>query len=158
MNNKNNTIVRAFVMWGTIFSGVCGGAFVVAALCGEVRLTVGYLAAITGIFLASAGRELFWLLGQGRGRDEFWIADSFAEFLQVIVGGVSIVMGVVGAGLFLSCIWWGGPWLPIVSLCMMATGPVAFAAGLIVNIKDKFHDWKESKEKRQALDVFGNPD
>lgn len=158
MNNKNNTIVRAIIMWCAIFSCIYGVAFAVAALCGEVPLLVGYVAGITGIFLAFAGRELFWMLGIGRGRDEFWIASSYAEFLQMIVGGLGIVMGVVGVCLFLSCMWWGGAWLPIVSLSMMATGPAALLLSFIVKIKEKFRSWKELNEKRQALDVFGNPD
>lgn len=158
MNNKNNTIVRAIIMWCSIFSCICGVAFAVAALCGEVPLLVGYWVAITGIFLACAGRELFWLLADRRGRDEFWIANSYAEFLQLIVGGLSFFLGVVGAGLFLSCMWWGGAWLPIVSLSMMATGPAALLLSFIVKIKEKFRSWKERNEKRQALDVFGNPD
>ena len=158
MNNKNNTIVRAIIMWCAIFSCIYGVAFAVAALCGEVPLCVGYVSAITGIFLAFAGRELFCMLSIGRGRDEFWIADSYAEFLQIIVGGLGVIMGIIGVGLFLSCLWWGGKWLPIVSLSLMATGPAAFVAGLIVNIREKFRSWKYSKEHRQALDVFGNPD
>lgn len=158
MNNKNNTIVRALIMWCAMFSCICGVAFAIAALCGEVPLHVGYVVSLTGIFLAFAGRELFWMLGIVRGSDEFCIADSYAKFLQMIVGGFGICAGVVGAGLFLSCVWWGGRWLPIVSLSLMATGPAAFVAGLIVNIKDKLRSWRERNEKRQALDVFGNPD
>ncbi len=137
--NKINTIKHGIIGWATTFVAILGAITVGLTAFGEVDFVLGVFVGVVCLILAQIGVLCFGLYSINHNR--FRRSGEFAEFMKFTVGGIGVVAGVIGTFLALSCHWWGGEWLPIVALSLIATAPVAFVIGGLGNINDLVRNW-----------------